>query len=124
MTEYEIRDLMTGVLGNATPVTTLYISVISGYLIIAWLVGRQLTRPQVILINIFFTLFSTMLAFRWGVSMRTVIAYREMVLEINPEAVFMSQITSGGVLALQCVYLAIVFASLKFMWDVRHPKTE
>ena len=54
MTEYEIGDLMASIFSGTTSVTGLYLSVVNGYLIVAWLVGRQLTRPQVILINVFF----------------------------------------------------------------------
>ena len=77
-----------------------------------------------ILVNVLFTLFSTLLAFRWSVLFRGGLAYKDMVLEVNPEAVFITTIDSWVVFALLAIYLAIVIGSLKFMWDVRHPKME
>ena len=71
LTEYEMADLALSAQASATPTTALFLTMTSGYLIIAWLVGDKLTRAQVIFINVLFTFFQLCLvggwSFRWKV---------------------------------------------------------
>jgi len=54
MTEYEITGLLYSVIDSMATVFTVYLTIISGYLIVAYLVGRRLMPVQAITINILF----------------------------------------------------------------------
>jgi hypothetical protein len=122
LTEYEIADLALNAQASATPTTALLITIISGYLIVAWLAGAKLTRPQVILINLLFTFFQTSLVAGW--IFRWELAYKYFT-ELNllvPD--FYTARSPVLLILFSVVLIASVPACLKFMWDVRHPKTE
>ena len=121
MTEYEIRDLMESVLSGSTSVVALVISVISAYLLVSWVVGSRLTRPQVIWINLLFITFSSMMIFRLVTGYRVAMHLQQNMLQLN--AFIGTRITPEIIAGISCIFAASVFGSLKFMWDVRHPKT-
>lgn len=122
LTEYEIADLAINAQASATPTTALLITIMSGYLIVAWLVGARLTRPQVILINLLFMFFQTSLVagwiFRWELAYKF---FTELSL-LDPN--FYATRSPVLLILFSVVLVASVPACLKFMWDVRHPKTE
>ncbi len=120
MTEAELIEAAMNAgdatLGNVTA----YLSVVSAYLIVAYIVGAELSRFQVIVINVLFVVFafSFVLAIQTGLANHYLFATD--ILEYRPEyAVFSSPqvnkllfaIDSGGVMA-----------ALYFMWNIRHPK--
>ena len=124
MTEYEIRDLLASTLGGNTQVLTFQISIISAYLIVSWLVGTKLTRPQVVWVNLLFITFSSMIVLRWITGYRVAMDLQRNLIQRNPEfAEGITQITPELITGLGCVLFAAILGSLKFMWDVRHPKT-
>jgi hypothetical protein len=122
LTEYEMADLAMSAQASATPTTALFISVLSGYLIIAWLVGKRLTRAQVVFINVLFIFFQLSLvggwASRWALSYR----YSSALNSIDPS--FYEVSNPVFLWAFPIAMIASVPGSLKFMWDVRHPKAE
>lgn len=120
MTEYEIKDLIQSALAGNTTVLSVVISVISGYLVIAWLVGDKLTKFQVVWINLLFLTFSTMLALRWATGFKTVINLQRDLLQLNVE--IGTEVTYEMIMGITFVLAAAILGSLKFMRDVRHPK--
>ena len=54
MTEYEILDLMASVEAQMASQFTLYLTVISAYLVVAYFVGNKLTLPQTLIASILF----------------------------------------------------------------------
>jgi hypothetical protein len=60
MTEYELQELAFSAAGLAATFTTLLITIISGYLLVAYVAGRDLSRAQVTLINILFAFTSAL----------------------------------------------------------------
>jgi hypothetical protein len=125
MTEYEIRDVLTSTLSGSTSVLSVLISVISAYLIVSWLVGKKLSRPQVVWVNLLFITFSSMTVLRWITGYRVAMGLQQNLRKVNADLFAgTTQITPELIAGLGCILFAAILGSLKFMWDVRHPKTE
>ncbi len=110
--------------GNVISLLALLITIISGYLVVAYIAGAKMTRPQVTLINV---LYVTMSAF-------LIWACREMALRaaIFEDTAYgmatgpVSELYARGDVAVAIIsaFSLALLASFKFMWDVRHPKAE
>jgi len=126
MTEYEIRDLFASTVSGSSEILSILISVISAYLIVSWLVGAKLTRPQVVWVNLLFITFSSMIVLRWTTGYRVAMYLQQDFIQLNPDitAGLIVEITPERIAGITCIYAAAILGSLKFMWDVRHPKTE
>lgn len=98
----------------------MYITVATGYLIAAYLIGRQLTTLQAAIVTVLFAWFSLFMTLG-TIGYLSRAAYFYGLLEVAPPGLAMNStiifIASGF------EFLGIG-ACLKFMWDVRHPKTE
>ena len=121
MTTYELADLSQTLFSNALSSLTVFLSIVFAYIISAYLVGAQLTRPQVRMLTFVFVLVSLLMV--WSMA-----AYTNGGINLNRLAFpdshgnFFSPKPwlPGFVLGIGIVVLGI---ALKFMWDVRHPKT-
>lgn len=122
MTEAELVEAAMNagesVLGNVMA----YLSVVSAYLIVAYVAGAGLSRFQVFVINVLFIVFGFSFVFAIQTGLANHYLFASEILEYRPDYVVFSSpsvnrlllaIDSGGVLA-----------ALVFMWNVRHPKTE
>jgi hypothetical protein len=109
--------------GNVATLLALFITIISGYLVVAYIAGDKLTKPQVTLINIIYIAMGGFVG--WGC--------REMSLRASAfedAAYKMASGPVGDLISRGEVATAIIssfglayLASLKFMWDIRHSKT-
>jgi hypothetical protein len=110
--------------GNAVALLALLVTIVSGYLVTAFVVGDKLLRSQVAIITALYLLLSTFVL--WGTrNMIDRAADFEDVaygLASGDLAQFTSKENVG--LAIVAIFAICIIASLKFMWDVRHPKTE
>ncbi|NIV17840.1 MAG: hypothetical protein GWN47_05390 [Woeseiaceae bacterium] len=99
-----------------------YLSIVSGYLVVAYLAGKNLTKSQAIFISSLFTVFA--LFALWGS-----VAYFYMGSQYTEHFTvpLVSQTRPFGVRPFYIIgtlqFIGII-ASLRFMWDVRHDKTE
>ena len=103
-------------------ILSFYLTVTSGYLIVAYLAGDKLTRSQMIIIS---TLY---------VSMAGMSAYGATAWAIRALYFAQQMITFDGAMpyppsefipaALGLFLAGGIIACLKFMWDARHPKSE
>jgi len=59
MTEYEIADLTTSVMGNYLTAFSVFITLISAYVIAAFVAGVRLSRAQVTFVNLCFITLTT-----------------------------------------------------------------
>lgn len=121
MTEYELLDIYTAFQALMHDWATTYFSVVTAYLIAAYAIGARLTRSQAFITSASFFIFSALCA--WGA-----IGTGQRMLEIKSEILMLNP-TRGfrfGVPALVItsgLLVAGIFVALKFMWDVRHPRT-
>jgi len=101
------------------------ITLISGYLVVAYFVGKQLTRTQVIIMNALYLIIALLLiagSFYWGLDAQ--IARKMMALQI-PEFNLGGYAEVNTYLwpsIVSIVYSCLIFASLFFMWQVRHSR--
>jgi hypothetical protein len=98
----------------------MYLTAASGYLVVAYLIGRQLTGLQTAIITCLFLWFNLFMAYgTYGYFSRA--AYFYSLLEVPPPGVQMNALIIVTAVSLELVG---IIACLKFMWDVRHPKKE
>ena len=101
------------------------ITLISGYLVVAYLVGKQLTRTQVIIMNALYLISALLLVFgSFYHGLDAQIARKMMALQI-PELDLFSYASMNIYFwpsIVSIVYSCLIFASFFFMWQLRHPK--
>ena len=122
MTEAELITAAQAGWSNVISLIAILISVLSGYLVVAYLAGADMTRSQNVIVTSLYLLISIFIL--W--SMFTLV---ERSNEMAMLAIDMSKQRTLGPKGYVAHPIAIVFAictvaSIKFMWDVRHPKTE
>ena len=121
MTPYELSDLAQSAFGNATANYAVFLSVVTGYLVTAYLIGAELTQVQVRLLTALFLVVAVILI--WSMSAYVFWGERYSTLA-RPDGVQRSLMAPQPwvpvVLAL--VNLLTVTVCLFFMWNVRHRK--
>ena len=121
MSPYEYADLAQSNFDNAISSFAVILSIVSGYLITAYLVGAKLNRTQVTILTTMFLLVMGLLT--WSMSAYTYWGYFWSTL-VNPETAGQSLMSprawiSGAVAILNLFTLAMC---LLFMWNVRRAK--
>ncbi len=101
---------------------TLLITMISGYLVIAYAVGREMTRSQVAIVNFLYLFMSISTLWSLVVISSRAAAFEDMAYAMSSGAV--GDLQSRGDMAALIIgaYTLAISASLKFMWDVRHKR--
>ena len=101
-----------------------FVTVVSAYLVVAYVVGRELLRSQVIVINLLFVATSLLTVFGNAVTARNAIQANYLgalhVEELTPLPESLIYLVP---LALTFIDLCLILASLKFMWDIRNPQS-
>jgi len=123
MTEYELTDVVMSRFGLMTDQASLYFALVSGYLIVAWVVGARLSTIQVSVINGLFVVWIVSITQGYVSSASAVVELERAISQLastSSDAID----TSSGTYAFAIVQIVGLIASLFFMWNVRHPKTE
>jgi hypothetical protein len=101
------------------------ITLMSGYLVVAYLVGNQLTRTQILVTNALYLMSAfTIISGGFAATSDVQIARKEMALQI-PQLDLLNYAEQSVYLwpsIIAILYCCLVVASLIFMWQVRHPK--
>ena len=102
--------------GQVGDYTALYLTILSGYLIVAYIQGKHMSRMQTAIVTTLFVC--------W-----TFVNTVTSVSALNAAVYFGHTYGAGrapewGSLAIAVLQSLGTLAALKFMWDVRHPKTE
>lgn len=125
MNEYELLDLMTSTIDSMGSCFTIYLSIVSGYLIVAYLVGEKLTLAQTLIIGVLFVFGAGLQV--WGIQAyaMAIREYLEQKNALSPLTEYQEGILNdnGGTIFATLMGVGIA-ASLYFMWSVRHPKSE
>ena len=122
MTEAELLEVAANYWSNVISLITIFITAMSGYLVVAYIVGKELNTQQATLVN---TLYGAL----QGFALFSIFEFARAGVENGKLALEMStQRTVGPSESIPFVFIAIMFpmilASYKFMWDIRHPKAE
>jgi len=104
----------------------LLITIISGYLVVAYLVGAKLSRVQVTSINLLYTISAMSVnGSVWTNTYDNMLARHHAFTYIPDLA---GSVPSAYILIVPAgvalVYICIIITSLFFMWSIRHPNTE
>ena len=119
MTQYEIIDAMGTFQGLAQGGLMNYFSILSAYLVVAYFAGTNLSRYQAVTVTGLYLVMQIFVT--WGIFMY-----------FNATRLLAETVDVGGwePPPIKPIYIAgplLIFgiiAGLKFMWDIRHPKTE
>lgn len=121
MTEYELVDAIATYSSNTGSFMAIYLTVVSGFLITAFVAGARLSLLQATILSVGFVVaafISTYGTYGAGI---TQVYYTELLREIAENSPQRNQVWVMNSLCL--MMLGGIVASLVFMWSVRHPKT-
>ena len=106
---------------NVLTCITLLITLVSGYLVVAFAVGFRLTRQQVIIVNSIYLLMTMFLL--WGTVAMVGKAHGFEVIAYSMAGKEFDEFVPRGDIAnsIAIIFGIAIVASLKFMWDIRHP---
>ena len=122
MTEYELVDSIATYNSIMQAWLTVLVTILSAYLIAAYMVGSRLSRSQAAILNTLYLGYSVLIVFAIVSAGSRCLEFVVEIQELNPAREFgLTPVILWVVLA---VTSASVMVSLKFMWDIRHPKTE
>jgi len=117
-------DFAQGAMANAISFSALGFTLVSGYLVIAYLVGDKLTIRQVSLVNAIFLVANISSTLGVAVSASNgLLGIRQAAAGLNEVTALTQNQAMAVVIVGLVVNIAIVFGCLKFMWDIRHPKS-
>ena len=117
MTQYELQDLFVSWVAQTQQMSITYLSIVSGYLLVAHFLGSQLSRPQVIIVNAIYIVYAIAQIGGFYSQMSTLAYLGEASLQLGGYA----DIAAWGILWCS-IQLTMLIGSLYFMWTVRHPK--
>ena len=123
MTEYEILELTYSIIDSMATVFTVYLTILTGYLIVAYLIGRQLETSQVCVINSLFvaiTVVQIYSVYNYAVEVESLLQMKAQLSDLTPFQHAMSQQYSMYITVL--LMLFGVVASLYFFWNIRRAK--
>lgn len=117
MTEHEYAELVATYSSNAGAFFALYLTIISGYLITAFVAGTRLSTVQAFILSFGFVVAAFVTT--WG-SMGaglTQVYYTQRLLELNPQSPQANR--EWVMLTLGSLMCGGTLAALFFMWNVR-----
>ena len=125
MTVVELVGMSQGEANTAMMLSDAGLAVLTGYLLIAYFMGANLTLFQVTFVNIVFLLsrFANFLSLQGVVKINAY--WNDKIREIDPSIPFgvFGNADRGSILSW-VVFTAVTFGAILFMWQVRHPKSE
>jgi hypothetical protein len=124
MTEYELASLAMEAQNTVTSVFALFLTIVGGYLLAAWMVGSKLERTQFIIVNFLFVFVEIQLLVGWFGRWSWFWHYYEQARALNPLSVPNAEMVPFLIPLTGLLMLCSVLGAVKFMWDVRHPKNE
>ena len=122
LTAYEHIDLAASMYANSATMYAILLTIVSGYLVVAYIVGAKLTRGQVVIVNALYlitclTTISALASFNHVAQQYAMAGAEVRGLDRSLASYFPSYL-------IFAIDFLVVVGSLKFMWDVRRPKTE
>ena len=121
MSEAELTASAALFFDLAVSAIALYVTICSGFLATAYLVGSKITRSQAFIISGLFVFVASLMTYGvFGWFWRAFL-YNQLLFEIDPNYLPTSGGTPMAGWILSAIMVMGIFACLKFMWDVRHP---
>ena len=118
MTEYEMADLTGAAMGNFLTAFTVFVSIVTAYVVAAFAAGAKLTRVQVTIVNACFLLASGTLGILSLLIFQVFLRRAQALTEISQYNTA-SPLTLDFTWVLAMLYTVLVVGSLVFMHSVR-----
>ena len=123
MTATDWMEVASGALSNSLAAFAITVTVASGYLVLAYMVGKKLAASQIWIVNILFVLVMATVAFADFASLSTAVKARQEASALLPHWQDLAGSTDMTVLYVSEVTNVLILAGcLKFMWDIRRDK--
>ena len=119
MTEYEIADIAASVLANFLTSLTVFLSIVSAYVISAFVAGQRFYKIQLSIVNLSFLVSAGILGYLVISLFRR---FFGLVQSIELERGLIGEVDFTW--PLFALLLIIVLGSLIFMWSVRSEDTK
>ncbi|MCH1492872.1 MAG: hypothetical protein L7T24_09960 [Luminiphilus sp.] len=121
MSEAEIWELILLSQANAATYIAMLLTLLSGYLVVAHLVGAKLTKQQIVIINLLFLSAAVWIAFPAFAAFERASFLLSLTSETyrSPRSAGMHLAPTASVV----IFSGAILASLRFMWDVRDRKS-
>jgi len=124
----DVVELLNSTSANMYADQGIFLSVLTAYMIVSYMVGRDLSRTQVLIINILFL----MVTVSGAVGLSTLLVrYFELAAMLPDGSGFKASPSAAsatasftGVIGFFGFRVSAILVALYFMWDIRHPKTE
>lgn len=113
MTEYELSDYTSSIMGNFLTALTVYFSIITAYVVAAFAAGSRLTRNQLVIVNTCFAVAAGVIGLLTLLIFNRFFTFASQVP--NPEGTDPVNFT----VPLAILVTGLFVGCLIFMWDVR-----
>lgn len=122
MKEAELLVAGLSAYANSLAAFAVYVTMLSGYLVVAYMAANQMTRPQTIIVNILYSLLSAVIAAAFYNFAQAGYENTQLAIAMSTQRVVgpMPMVAETALVVIMFCYLA----SLKFMWDARHQQNE
>ena len=114
MSEYELADYVSSMMGNFLSVITIYFSIITAYVVAAFASGSKLTTTQLVIVNAVFVMAAGIIG-----SLTVVIFNRFYIFASQLQAINNSSVLVNFTVPLAVLLITLFVSSLVFMWTVR-----
>lgn len=120
MTEYELTDAINSTMSVYSGAFTLYLTIVSAYLIAGFVAGDRLTKDQFVIVSVLFFFASGLAVFAmFGAGTRIVyVADALRLADAENPIKFRAEFNY----TLAAIATLGIIASFKFWWDIRHPR--
>ncbi len=119
MTAYEYMDLAYSGFSEVTTIVSLMIAVLSGYLVVAYTIGSNLTRVQVAVLNFAYSIWTIYLILSGLMQLIRARYHLTLAGELDQNLLSTSPYFVHGFVSIG---LLLWLTSLWFMWSIRHPR--
>jgi hypothetical protein len=119
-------ELLTGSQGNGVAAFAVLLTMLSGYMVIAYVVGATLTRMQLALANTLYLVGALTMLAGIRTSMMEANTAREHLSSLVEEIDYAGTLEQAHLISdlVVAVDVALIIAPLIFMWQIRHFKTK
>jgi hypothetical protein len=122
MSEAEVLQAAQAAWSNVLSIAAMQLTLLSGYLIVAYVVGRELSRSQVVIVNLLYLTMYGLLAFASYTFVMRAAHLMQYAVELSNQR--LTPAWPKVAIVTSVVFVLAMVASLKFMWDIRHKGKE
>ena len=120
MTEGELLELALIAKANTLTALSIFVTIASGYLIVAYIAGAKLTRSQLWFINTVFILTMLLVTSASYLFQSEGQLYNNAARELGSHDIALPEPFLWALYIPRIVDAFVIVGCLKFMWDVRH----